>query len=101
MGKLFGMIGGAVVSPGIARDFTPPASISTERINKDSMEVNNSIALGFNSSQRKEAARNSTIPSTVPGVTQPMVSISAALDPNYENIDIIRTYGNHFKMAAA
>ena len=101
IGSMFGMLGGAVVSPGIARDFTPPAAISTERINQDSMEVNNAVALGINTSQRKEAARNSTIPSTIPGVTQPMVSISAALDPNYENIDIIRTYGNHFKMAAA
>jgi hypothetical protein len=101
IGELFGGVGGGVVSPGVARRFTPPAAISTERINKDSMEVNNNIALGLNNSQKKDDAKNSTVPGVIPGVTQPMVSISAALDPNYKNIDIIRTYGNHFKKAAA
>lgn len=99
MGKVFGAIGGAVVSPGIARNLTPSVSNAPEEINNNSMQINNDIALGIRKKEAESEITSPTAPGTIPGIAQPIASISS-IDPNYGSIDVLSRYLAHFRMAA-
>lgn len=99
MGKVLGAIGGAVVSPGIARNLTPSVSNAPEEINNNSMQINNDIALGIRKKEAESEITSPTAPGTIPGIAQPIASISS-IDPNYGSIDVLSRYLAHFRMAA-
>lgn len=98
--KLFGAIGSAVVKPGIAREFTPSTPNVSERINNDSMKIQNDITFGIKNKQSKDAITSPASPGT-PSTSGagPMKTISS-IDPNYGNMDIIKHYVAHFRLAA-
>jgi hypothetical protein len=99
MGKILGAIGGAVVAPGIARNLTTSTPDASERINRDSLTNSTNIDLGVQAAQTETASESPTTPSVLPGVSQPVSSISS-MDPNYGNINIVSRYLAHFRMAA-
>lgn len=99
LGKLFGTIGGAVVKPGVERTFTPSTPDVSSRINNDSMKIQNDITFGVKALQKKDIITSPTGQSTPDTSGQPIKTISS-MDPNYQNIDIIKHYVAHFKMAA-
>lgn len=98
VGKVIGAIGGAVVSPGIARNLTPSVSNAPEEINNNSMQISNDIALGVRKKEAETAITSPTAPGTIPGIAQPIASISS-IDPNYRNIDVLSLYLSHFEAA--
>jgi hypothetical protein len=99
MGKILGAIGGAVVAPGIAKNLTSSTPDASETINRNSLSNNSNIDLGIATAQAKADITSPTTPGVLPGVSQPIVSISS-MDPNYGNINIVSRYLAHFKMAA-
>jgi hypothetical protein len=99
MGKILGAIGGAVVAPGIARNLTSSTPDASETINRNSLSNNSNIDLGIATAQAKADITSPTTPGVLPGVSQPVVSISS-MDPNYGNINVVSRYLAHFKMAA-
>lgn len=99
LGKLFGTIGGAVVKPGVERTFTPSTPDVSSRINNDSMKIQNDITFGVKALQKKDIITAPTGQSTPDTSGQPIKTISS-MDPNYQNIDIIKHYVAHFRMAA-
>lgn len=100
-GKLFGAIGSAIVKPGIQKPFTPSTGNVSERINNDSMKIQNDITFGIKNKQAKDAITNPPTPGTPStGGAGPMKSISS-MDPNYSSMDVVKHYVAHFRLAAA
>ena len=99
LGQLFGALGSNIIKPGVERTFTPSTPNVSERINKDSMQLQNQITFGINASKRKDSIVSPTIPGTSSGNIQPGKSISS-MDPNYKNLDVLTKYLAHFRMAA-
>lgn len=95
MGKMLGALGSTIIKPGIART-TPNVS---EKINNQSMKLQNDITFGVKKEKAKDTIKSPTMPSTVSG-QRPLKSFSS-MDPNYKNIDVLTKYLAHFKMAAA
>ena len=94
MGKMLGALGSTIIKPGIART-TPNVS---EKINNQSMKLQNDITFGVKKEKAKDTIKSPTMPSTVSG-QRPLKSFSS-MDPNYKNIDVLTKYLAHFKMAA-
>lgn len=98
IGNVFGAIGGILVKPGIARNLTPPPSI-TNRIDNDSMRMQNDMAFGYRRAQAEDTISSPTIPGVVQPGFNPLRTISH-IDPNYGNLDSVSQYLAHFRMAA-
>lgn len=98
-GKLFGILGSSVIRPGVERKFEPSTPNISERINSDSMKLQNDITFGISKSKAKDIITTPATPGIGPSMPQPIKSISS-IDPNYGNIDSVKTYLAHFRMAA-
>ena len=99
-GKLFGALGGAIIKPGVPRQFVPSSGNVSERINNDSMKIQNDITFGIKNKESKDTIISPSIPGTPStGGPGPVKTISS-IDPNYSNMDIIKHYVAHFRMAA-
>ena len=99
IGKIFGMIGSAVIKPGVARNFTPSGSNVSEQINTNSMNVQNDITFGIRNEKSKDTIASPTIPAGTPRGARPVKSVSN-IDPNYQNINVLNKYLAHFRMAS-
>lgn len=94
--KLFGTIGSAVIKPGVARtDLMGSTSNTPERINNESMNIQNDIALGVKKTKTQEAVSTPATPGVGPGIPKPLKSISS-MDPNYQSRNILAHYLGHF-----
>ena len=100
MGEIFGMLGSAVVKPGVARDtFTPSTPNTSERINNESTKLQNDITFGIKKEKAKDTITKPAIPSSTPRTPSPVKSVSS-MDPNYGNMDVLTKYLAHFRLAA-
>jgi hypothetical protein len=99
MGEMFGMLGSAIVRPGIKRDtFTPSTPNTSERINNESTKLQNDITFGIKKEKRKD---NITMPAISAGTPRgvSLVKSVSSMDPNYGNINVLSKYLSHFRLA--
>ena len=100
LGEVFGMLGSAIVKPGVERSkFTPSTPNTPERINNESTKLQNDITFGIKKEKSKD---NITMPAISAGKRRspgPTKSVSS-MDPNYGNIDVLSKYLSHFRLAA-
>ena len=99
VGKIFGMLGSAVIKPGVARNFTPSGSNVSEQINNESMNLQNDITFGIQREKSKDKITSPTIPAGTPRGARLVKSVSY-IDPNYQNINVLNKYLAHFRMAS-
>lgn len=104
VGKVFGAIGGTLVSPGIARRSPPATPVASapnvsERINGDSLQLANDIAIGVRRTARESSVSLPTVPVSIPGIADPVRTIPH-LDPNYGNVDAVSQYFALYRQAA-
>jgi hypothetical protein len=100
MGEMFGMLGSAIVKPGVKRDtFTPSTPNTSERINNESTKLQNDITFGIKKEKRKDNITVPAISAGTPRGVSPVKSVSS-MDPNYGNIDVLSKYLAHFRLAA-
>jgi hypothetical protein len=99
MGEMFGMLGSAIVKPGVKRDtFTPSTPNTSERINNESTKLQNDITFGIKKEKRKD---NITMPAISAGTPHgvSLVKSVSSMDPNYGNINVLSKYLSHFRLA--
>jgi hypothetical protein len=99
LGEMFGMLGSSIIKPGIARDFTPSGSNTSDQISNESMKLQNDITFGIKKEKSKDKITTPTIPAGTPRGISPQKSVSN-IDPNYQNINILAKYLAHFRLAA-
>ena len=97
MGEVFGMLGSAIIKPGVRRDFTPATPNASEKINSESMKLQNDITFGIKKEKSKSAITSPTIPA---GISRGgSVKSISNLDPNYKNANVLTKYLAHFRYA--
>lgn len=96
---IFGAAGSTIVKPGVAKTFTPSTPNISERINNESLKLQNDITFGIKSKKTKDTITAPTTPGINPGMPKPIKSISS-LDPNYRSIDVLSRYVSHFRLAS-
>lgn len=99
VGKLIGTIAGSIIKPGVEKNMVASTPNASERINNESMKLQNDITFGIKSGKTKEAITTPAKPGKSPGIQKPIKSISS-MDPNYQNLDVVKKYLAHFRMAA-
>jgi hypothetical protein len=100
IGEVFGMLGSAIVKPGVERSkFTPSAPNTPERINNESTKLQNDITFGIKKEKSKDNITMPTLSAGKPRSPSPIKSVSS-MDPNYGNIDVLSKYLSHFRLAA-
>jgi hypothetical protein len=100
IGEVFGMLGSAIVKPGVERSkFTPSAPNTPERINNESTKLQNDITFGIKKEKSKDNITMPTLSAGKPRSPSPTKSVSS-MDPNYGNIDVLSKYLSHFRLAA-
>lgn len=100
LGEVFGMLGSSIIKPGVKRDmFTPSTSNVSERINNESVKLQNDITFGIKKEKRKDNITMPAISAGTPRGVSPVKSVSS-MDPNYGNIDVLSKYLSHFRLAA-
>jgi len=97
--NMFTSLAGAAIEPGSSRRETPLSPNVSERINTESMRVQNDLTFGIRRERSRENITSPTVPAVGPGVPQPTRSISS-MDPNYGNNDSIVRYLAHYRLAA-
>jgi hypothetical protein len=97
VGKVIGAIGSSVIKPGVARSFAPMVSNTPEKINNESMKVQNDITFGIKKEKSKDLIKAPTTPNGV-SIAKPVKSFSN-MDPNYSKLDVLTAYLGHFRMA--
>jgi hypothetical protein len=98
VGKVIGAIGSSVIKPGVARSFAPMVSNTPEKINNESMKVQNDITFGIKKEKSKDLIKAPSTPNGV-SITKPVKSFSN-MDPNYSKLDVLTVYLGHFRLAA-
>ena len=97
MGEVFGMLGSAIIKPGVRRDFIPATPNASEKINSESMKLQNDITFGIKKEKSKSAITSPTIPA---GISRGgSVKSISNLDPNYKNANVLTKYLAHFRYA--
>lgn len=97
MGEVFGMLGSSIIKPGVRRDFTPATPNVSEKINNESMKLQNDITFGIKKEKSKSAITSPTIPA---GISRGgSVKSISNLDPNYNNANVLTKYLAHFRYA--
>lgn len=99
VGELLGMLGSSIIKPGVARDFTPSGSNTSDQISNESMKIQNDITFGIKKDKSKDKITTPTIPAGTPRSASLQKSVSN-IDPNYQNINILAKYLAHFRLAA-
>jgi hypothetical protein len=99
LGKLFGMIGSNIIKPGIERTFAPSTPNTSDRINNESVKLQNDITLGIKLKKTKDNITMPAIPLGKQSGGRPTSSVSS-MDPNYQNANVLTKYLSHFRLAS-
>ena len=99
MGEMFGAVASSIIKPGVARDFSPSTPNISERINNESLKLQNDITFGIKNKKTKDTITAPTTPGINPSLPKPIKSISS-FNPNYKSIDVLSRYVSHFRLAS-
>ena len=99
IGEMFGAVASSIIKPGVARDFSPSTPNISERINNESLKLQNDITFGIKNKKTKDTITAPTTLGINPSLPKPIKSISS-LNPNYKSIDVLSRYVSHFRLAS-